>query len=324
MEITLTIIFALWLDRRWGEPRRFHPLVGFGNLVSFAEKRLYADSRWRGAWLCALLLALVVALLWFVFYGLNLGLTNIADAYLDQNSAAWLALGISGLFSAALLYLAIAWRSLDEHASDVSRALHKQDIALARAQAGKILSRDTRTLDASGVAGATSESVLENGNDAIFGAIFWYCLAGIPGALCYRLVNTLDAMWGYKSVRYLRFGWAAARLDDAMNFVPARLAALSYALAGNLSQGLRCWTRQAKHWKSTNAGAVMAAGAGSLGVSLGGAAIYHGERQDRPSLGQGLAANEKDIDRAVALIRRSILIWVALIASGECFVYVAN
>jgi len=320
MELSFVIVLALWLDRCWGEVHRFHPLVGFGKLVAIVEKRFYADSRWRGVWVSASLLIVVVATLSILLYGINQSVVALIQIGVDGPEASWFQQGIEWSLSALLLYFAIAWRSLEEHAGDVAQALRANDMAQARQQAGKIVSRDTSALNASGVASATIESVLENGNDAIFGAIFWYCLAGLPGLITYRLVNTLDAMWGYKSDRYYYFGWAAARLDDVMNFVPARFAALSYALAGNVSQGMRCWARQAKHWKSINAGAVMAAGAGSLGLSLGGAAVYHGELQSRPTLGQGACAGEKDIDRAIALLRRSILIWVFIIALGEVIV----
>ena len=162
---------------------------------------------------------------------------------------------------------------------------------------------------------ATVESVLENGNDAVFGALFWFVVAGAAGVLTYRLVNTLDAMWGYKTPRYLSFGWAAARLDDGLNFVPARLTALSYALLGRTRSALACWRAQAPAWDSPNAGPVMASGAGALGVRLGGAAIYHGHMETRPALGQGAAPQGGDIARALRLVRHGVLLWLAVLAA---------
>jgi adenosylcobinamide-phosphate synthase len=162
---------------------------------------------------------------------------------------------------------------------------------------------------------ATVESVLENGNDALFGTLFWYLIAGLPGALLHRLVNTLDAMWGYKTDHYLHFGWAAARLDDLLNWIPARLCALTYALLGKRKQALSCWRRQAKSYESPNGGPIMAAGAGALGIRLGGPAIYHGKLKVKPFLGVGPEATPQDINRAVRLLNGGVLLWLVLIIS---------
>jgi adenosylcobinamide-phosphate synthase len=130
----------------------------------------------------------------------------------------------------------------------------------------------------------------------------------------YRLSNTLDAMWGYRNARYNEFGWAAARLDDVLNYLPARLTALSYTLLGNTRSAWSCWRRQAPCWDSPNAGPVMAAGAGALQVKLGGEAIYDGKLEQRPDLGCGKAAVPADISRAVALVQRTLYLWLAVIA----------
>ena len=179
------------------------------------------------------------------------------------------------------------------------------------------MSRDTRALEAEAIAGASVETALENGNDAVFGALFWAALLGGPGALAFRFANTLDATWGYKDERRIYFGWCAARADDLLGFVPARLTALTYALLGQGGAALRCWRTQAPAWSSPNAGPVMAAGAGALGVSLGGAAIYHGRVEARPVLGSGPAPVAADIERALALVRHGSLAWAALaLAAG--------
>ena len=289
----LPVFTALVLDGLFGEPRRFHPLVGFGRLARALERRLHADSRARGC--------LAVALL----------LTPFTLLALLIEALPW-----GGAFDVAVLYLAIGWRSLGEHARRVRDALVGDDLCAARERVGCMVSRDTAALDHGGVARAAVESVLENGNDAIFGAIFWFVLAGAPGVVLYRLANTLDAMWGYRNARYSRFGWAAARLDDVLNFMPARLTALSYALAGHFTRALRCWRAQGTQWKSPNAGPVMAAGAGSLGVLLGGPAYYHGALQTRPRLGEGHAARTGDIERALRLIRRTLSLWVFMLFTG--------
>ncbi|MDH4275984.1 MAG: adenosylcobinamide-phosphate synthase CbiB [Gammaproteobacteria bacterium] len=287
------VIAALVLDRLLGEPTRWHPLVGFGQLVQHIERVMYDPSdtqnRWRG------IVSVVFAVLPIV----------IAASVLTQF--------LPALVEIIALYLVIGWRSLEEHAFKVSNHLHSGDVATARNAVGMMVSRDTHTLTTAEVSKATVESVLENGNDAVFGALFWFLIFGAPGAIAFRLVNTLDAMWGYKNSRYLHFGWAAARLDDVMNYVPARLTALSYSLAGQLRNGLACWRSQGVHWKSPNAGPVMAAGAGSLGILLGGAAIYHGTPQQRPALGVGREPRTGDIHSAIYLLRRAMLWWLLVI-----------
>ncbi|KFJ93282.1 cobalamin biosynthesis protein CobD, partial [Pseudomonas sp. 1-7] len=219
------------------------------------------------------------------------------------------------------LYFALGLRSLYEHAQPVARALRLGDLALARERVGWMVSRNTAELDdATGVARAGTESVLENGSDAVFAALFWFIVAGAPGVVLYRLSNTLDAMWGYRNERFERFGWAAAKIDDLLNYIPARLVALTYALLGRTALALRCWRRQAPLWDSPNAGPVMASGAGSLGVSLGGAAEYHGERHERPQLGEGPPPQARDIERAMNRVVAGVGLWLVILTLWEVWV----
>lgn len=295
MTTALVAIAAVLLDAWLGEPRRAHPLIAFGRLAGAIEARLHADRRSRGAlaWLLAVLpLTAATALLLFA----------------AQRMSPLLAAALS----AVVLYLAIGHRSLHEHARPVADALHAGRLDEARTAVGRMVSRDTAALDASQVAAAATESVLENGNDAVFGALFWFAVLGAPGAALYRLANTLDAMWGYRTPRFERFGWAAARLDDALNWAPARLTAMSYALLGQTRRAWRCWRLQAPQWDSPNAGPVMAAGAGAIGTRLGGAAPYHGVWEERPALGEGSAADAASVVRALALVRRGVVLWLAL------------
>lgn len=290
--IALLSVIAVALDWLLGEPRRGHPLVAFGRLSAWLERRMYAPDRWRGALAVALLLLPPV----------------------------WLAAALAELpgywgtgFSVWALYFALGHKSLHDHARPIVAALRRGDEAAARAAAARIVSRDAETLD---IAPAACESVLENGGDGVFGALFWFLVAGAPGAILYRLANTLDATWGYKNPRYLEFGWAAANLDDMLNIVPARLTALTYAALGRTRQALDCWREQAPAWDSPNAGPVMAAGAGALSIRLGGPARYGGEWHERPPLGCGEAPDEADIERALALVRHGVLLWLALIGLG--------
>lgn len=283
------MIAAVLLDWILGEPRRWHPLVGFGQTVSFVEQRLYAPSRLRGVCGVALLTILPSLLLGWLRTRSSPAITMILDV--------------------SVLYFALGHRSLHEHARPVAAAIADGDEDRARELAARMVSRDSAAIEP---AAATTESVLENGNDGVFGALFWFALLGAPGALLFRLANTLDAMWGYRNLRFEQFGWAAARFDDLLNWPAARLTALSYALLGNTRAALQCWRRQAPLWDSPNAGPVMAAGAGALGIELGGAARYQGQWHRRPILGSGRKAEARDIERALSLVRRSVLLWIAM------------
>jgi adenosylcobinamide-phosphate synthase len=290
---------GLLLDRLLGEPRRFHPLAGFGRLADAAERRLRRGApgdplgnRLRGLAAWALVVLPFVA----------------AAGYIRSRAAGW-------ILDLLLLWFALGGRSLGEHGRAVAAPLASGDLAAARLAVGRIVSRDISVLDDEGVAKAAVESVLENGNDAVFGALFWFALLGGPGALLYRLANTLDGMWGYKDERRVYFGWAAARIDDLLNLAPARLTAITYALLGRTVRSLACWRSQARAWSSPNAGPVMAAGAGALNLRLGGSAIYHGRVEERPVLGEGQPATAADIGRALDLVRRGVWLWLAVFAA---------
>ncbi|TAN50734.1 MAG: cobalamin biosynthesis protein [Methylococcaceae bacterium] len=297
----LVCLAALALDARWGEVSRLHPLVGFGRQADSLEQYCYGGAelsasrrKLRG------ILALLLAVLPWVSLAYGLSLLPYLGAALEI----------------AALYFAIGRHSLRQHAEPVMLALQGGDLAGARRRVALLVSRDCENLPPQGVAKACVESVLENGCDAVFGALFWYGLAGLPGVVLYRLVNTLDAMWGYKNARYQDFGWAAARLDDVLNYLPARCTALAYALVGNTAGALRCWRLQAPQWKSPNAGPVMAAGAGALGVLLGGEAVYQQRLQQRPTLGAGVAPDAEHIGLALRLLDRAVLLWLAVLLPG--------
>jgi adenosylcobinamide-phosphate synthase len=293
--LLLTLAAGIAADRLLGEPRRFHPLIGFGRWAHALEHVL----RPRLPALAAGALAWAAAVLPWV---------TIAVVLCAQDR--WLALGLD----IVLLWFALGARSLAEHAEAIAAPLEAGDLVGARAQLARIVSRDTAQLDASAVARAGTESVLENGNDAVFGTLFWFCVFGGPGALLFRLANTLDAMWGYRNERYLQFGRCAARIDDVLNWLPARLTALTYAALGHTRNALTCWRTQARAWKSPNAGPVMAAGAGALAVELGGHARYHGRDEPRPPLGRGPAPDGATLRRAVRLVEHGMLLWLGVLA----------
>ena len=309
MELSLPMIAGLvvigvLIDLILGEARRWHPLVGFGNLASWLERLL---NRSRQSIVCGALawLLAVVSPVFAAVWLLRLAATQ----------SFW----VAAVMHVSLLYFSIGLRSLREHLLPIAAALVSHDLPLARTLTARIVSRDTADADASDLAKAGVESLLENGNDAVFGTLFWFVIAGGPGALLFRLANTLDAMWGYRTPRYLRFGRVAARIDDALNWLPARLTALSYAALGNTRNALWCWRAQAPAWSSPNAGPVMAAGAGALGLALGGDAIYDGVAESRPALGRGEVACAADIIRAWHLVLGTCAMWSAVIALAGIF-----
>jgi adenosylcobinamide-phosphate synthase len=311
LTLALLVVAGITFDLLLGEARRWHPLVGFGALAQWLERRLN-----RGGWRIGCI---------------GRGAAAWALAVLPLTAAAaWLCAcgGAAGLLlHAVLLYVCLGLRSLRDHLLPIHAALVAHDLPLARMLTARIVSRDTTHALEADLAKAGAESLLENGNDAVFGTLFWFLVGGGPGALLFRLANTLDAMWGYRTTRFNLFGRVAARVDDVLNYVPARLTALSYALlapgAGRL-RALRCWRAQAKTWSSPNAGPVMASGAGALGVSLGGAAVYDGQLEQRPLLGAGPAAAAGDILRAWRLVFHTALLWVGVALALALAVYGAG
>lgn len=299
---------ALLLDRLLGEPRRWHPLIGFGRIVTAVEKtwNTQPDRPWQS------LLAGSAALLIVTLPILAV--------------TVWISTVLNGLWlivaQAVALWLAISLRGLTEHGQAVAKPLQRGDLDTARYHVSRIVSRQASALDKQGVAAAATESMLENGADAVFASLFWLLIAGIPGVVLHRMVNTLDAMWGYRNPRFLYFGRAAARLDDILGWVPARLTALTYALLGNRTIALQCWRTQAPHWDSPNAGPVMAAGAGALNVRLGGPSPYPSGIKQRPILGGTQPASASSIEAAIALVRHGTWLWLGVIFAVTLLIYV--
>jgi adenosylcobinamide-phosphate synthase len=289
--LALALVAGVLLDLWLGEARRWHPLVGFGRLASALERRLNNGS-----------------------LRIARGLFAWALAVLPLSLLAWFACAYAGAaVHALLLYLGIGLRSLRDHTLPIHAALIDGDLDAARSLTARIVSRDTKQASEADLAKAGAESLLENGNDAVFGTLFWFLVGGGAGVVLFRLANTLDAMWGYRNERFDLFGRVAARVDDVLNYVPARLTALSYVLLATRGRlrAWRCWRDQAPAWSSPNAGPVMASGAGALGVQLGGAAVYDGVTEQRPPLGNGPGACADDILRAWRLVWRTTLLWVA-------------
>jgi len=267
-------------DRLAGDPQRWHPVAGFGQLSDALERRLHADSRARGALHVALLVGAAA------YAGRRLG-----DGTVPTAAATWVVLG---------------GRSLDREAAAVQELLDAGRLDDARRRLTHLVGRDTSRLDEGEVARAVIESVAENTSDAVVAPLVWGALLGPAGLLGHRAANTLDAMVGHRGARYGRFGWAAARLDDALNLPGSRLtAALTVLLGADRAGALRAWRRDAAAHPSPNAGPVEAAFAGALGIRLGGTNTYGDRVEDRAVLGDGQPAAAHDVPRA-----RELATWV--------------
>ncbi|MEV6043899.1 cobalamin biosynthesis protein [Streptomyces xanthochromogenes] len=282
-------------DLLLGDPRRGHPVAAFGRAAAAVERALWRDDRGRGA-----LHTLVCA-------GGAATAAALASRAVRGRPAASVAL------TAAATWTVIGGTSLGREARAIGGALATGDVEAARERLPHLCGRDPQSLDADGIARAVVESVAENTSDAVVGALVWGALAGVPGLVGFRAVNTLDAMVGHKSARYRRYGWASARLDDVMGWPGARLTAVLAALAGPDTKGAaRAWRADAARHPSPNAGPVEAAFAGALGVRLGGTLSYAGRVEHRPVLNApGRAVEVADIERAVRLSRTVGLLTLA-------------
>jgi adenosylcobinamide-phosphate synthase len=278
------LLLGYGVDLALADPPRLHPVAGFGRLAAVAERSAYAPRRARGAAVTAGLVAAAAA-----------GAEVLA------------ALASPPAATAAVTWTALGGRSLRREARAVADLVARGDLPSARHRLGSLCGRDAAALDAAALRRAVIESLAENTADAVVGTLLWGALLGAGGAAAHRAANTLDAMFGHHSERYEAFGWAAARLDDAMNWPVARLTALlSAALApltgGSAAGALRAWRRDAGAHPSPNAGQVEAAFAGALGVELGGPLSYRGHAENRPRLGVGgRAPDDADVRRAARL-----------------------
>jgi len=279
------LLAAVALDALLGDPARWHPVAGFGRSAAAVERATYRPSRGAGALHAAALVAIP-----------TLVAARAARGGGPRRVAVLAACG----------WAALGGRSLRRTAGRMADLVDAGDLPAARALARSLVARRTDALDGPGLTRAALESLAENTADAEAGTLLWGALAGAPGAVAHRAANTLDAMVGYRSERYARFGWGAARLDDALGWPAARACAAATvaaaALCGEDAGGAwRAWRRDGACHPSPNAGRVEAAFAGALGVTLGGANDYGGHVESRPLLGAGPPPDTAALRRAVRL-----------------------
>ena len=277
---------GLLLDRLAGEPPAdAHPVAWFGQTMERLEGRLWADRKAQG----------------IVYAACGLALGLLAGRLMRSVTTA--------------TAVTVAGRELRRVARRVGEAAAAGDLPRAREELPALVGRDPSSLDASGVAAAVIESVAENSVDAVLAPAFWALAAGAPGTLAYRAINTMDAMVGHRNERYGRFGWAAARLDDLANYVPARIfAAVVAVVAPERARAvLQAVRKDAPAHPSPNAGVAEAAMAAVLGRQLGGPLRYGSTVVDRPPLGTGPRPTPVDVARAVDLTDRVERILLAVL-----------
>jgi adenosylcobinamide-phosphate synthase len=303
--LALGLLLGFALDAVAGDPRRAHPVAFFGTAASRLEDRVWADSRARG----------------MLFTAACAGTVSVAGLAVQR--VAERSPAARAAVAAMATWTVLGGTSLATEASGVARAIEVGDLDGARRRLPALCGRDARDLGAAELARATVESLAENTSDAVVAPLLWGAACGLPGLLGYRAVNTLDAMIGHHSPRYERFGWAAARLDDAANLLPARVtgllaAALAPAVGGSTRRALHTMRRDGAAHPSPNGGRCEAAFAGALNVRLGGINTYQGRVEQRGTLGDGASPGAADIDRAIRLSR---LVSVAAVVLAAAMAY---
>ena len=276
-----------------------HPVGAMARVVGWCETRWNASGApdTKRQLLGIATLTVVVGVTGIIAGTLQLAAHAWLDAY------AWAAIGL-------LAAPGLAQRSLDDHVVPVATALSAGDLSLARAAVGRIVGRDVDRLDDAGVARAAIESLAESFCDGVVAPVFWLIVAGLPGIWMYKAINTADSLIGHREPRWRAFGWAAARTDDVVNLIPARLSGIALCLAAPGGWGTM-W-RDARRHASPNAGWPEAAMAGALGVRLAGPVSYDGQSRIKPWIGEGRTATVNDLRRALVIYRRAcLLLWIA-------------
>jgi adenosylcobinamide-phosphate synthase len=290
-------------DAALGDPQRGHPVALFGACAAGLERSTYSDDRLAGALHTGVLLGALAAA------------GSVGERAACRRGPAWAA-----VVTALTTFVALGGTSLTRTGARMADLLSRDDVDGARRLLASLCGRDPAALDVDGLVRASVESVAENTSDAQVAPLLWAVLGGVPALLVYRGANTLDAMIGHRSPRYARFGWAAAKFDDALNFVAARLtgalvAACAPVVGGSPTEALRAWRRDAARHPSPNAGVVEASFAGALGVRLGGPTQYAHQLEIRPTLGDGPPPRVSDLRRSVRLSRAVQLVSAVLAAA---------
>lgn len=291
------IITAYFLDLIIGDPHWLpHPVRIIGRVIEYLERTLRKNNqsqraeKIKGIFLTVITVGLSYYIIYFLIYIVGI-----------------IGPGLQFVFSSFFIFIALSTKNLGEEAFSVYRALEEDNLELARERVSRIVGRDTKDLDKEEIVRATIESIAEGTVDGIISPLFYAVLGGAPLAMAYKAVNTLDSMVGYKNEKYLYFGWFSAKLDDLVNYLPARISVLLIPVASLIVRqrgliALRAIFRDGKKSPSPNAGIPEAGFAGALGIQLGGVNFYQGVKEYRPILGEKLKEiSPKDISKAIWL-----------------------
>ncbi|MHB1587853.1 MAG: cobalamin biosynthesis protein CobD/CbiB [Acidiferrobacteraceae bacterium] len=302
IQMLITILLALALDRFVPDRGGFQILNWYRDWAESIELRFNGGTRAQG--IAAVLLALAPIILAIIV--IRYALVRIAPV-------------LGSLFDMVVLYLCLDLFRLGQTAAAISEQLDHGDVVAANRHLGDLSGKITSETTESGIAHAAVETVLKQGNTLLIAPLFWFIMLGPGGAAAQRLVAILDRIWGHRNPRFAEFGWAAARLNDLLGWVPARLTAVSYAFMGSFEDALHCWRRQGGMWSDINSGPLLASGLGAMHM-------HHCEETDAPpgvpSGGWSVVADAADIRRVIALVWRVLLFWFAvalLIAAGRIF-----
>lgn len=311
----IAIVLAFFIDLVVGDPPKWpHPVKWFGKIISFFDQRYNQGNRRK---LKGVLILLVIVLV----------VSSISFFLLCLLSLIHPVIGLFG--EALLIATTIAQKGLGEAAEDIVEPLQSNRLAEARQKLAMIVGRDTENLSEREIVRATVETVAENTVDGITAPLFWALVGGAPLALVYRAVNTCDSMVGYKNEKYALFGWASARLDDLLNWVPARLTGIIMIHSMTLKTTYRhVWSillRDAKKHSSPNSGWGEAAAAAVLGIQLGGMNYYNGKKSYRMEMGDQLEhLKPVHITRMIQLMRRTSTLFLLLLLLGGVLFELAN
>lgn len=303
--VVIPLLIGYVLDTLLGDPRNLpHPVVAFGNLIAFAEKKWNRDKgrRWKGCLIACL-------------YPLGVGFICWEIAHACLSLSTWCYYAVASVF----VFYGLANCSLIEESREVIRTLEKYGLEAGRKRLSWIVGRETSSLTSREIYTAVLETMAENLSDGVVAPLFYYALGGFPAMMAYKMVNTLDSMIGYKDERYRQFGCCAARLDDVLNFIPARLTALFMCIVSYRLGLLRFILHYGSRHASPNSGYPEAALAGILNCRFGGTHIYHGMPVRKPYIGSNNRnLNRRDLRRTIRINQGVTFLSVALICLCAC------